>query len=181
MDVEAVPYDMPIAGKRVNVLRLYQAEGSESAEKISGVLYPADDTEAGKLLRIRQEYFLSAAAVGDIVKEHERLHGDLASFAQYSAVQLNDTAPVFAIPELIRVLVKKGVSYVGAVKIAKRRSITPTTPFCPRRWNAGTRGSCGKFCPISRGSCGAFGHAGAAAQKTRLYACRNRADRDLSA
>ncbi|RXZ62121.1 glycogen/starch/alpha-glucan family phosphorylase [Candidatus Borkfalkia ceftriaxoniphila] len=119
MDVEAVPYDMPIAGKRVNVLRLYQAEGSESAEKISGVLYPADDTEEGKLLRIRQEYFLSAAAVGDIVKEHERLHGDLASFAQYSAVQLNDTHPVFAIPELIRVLVKKGVSYVGAVKIAK--------------------------------------------------------------
>ena len=85
MDVEAVPYDMPIAGKRVNVLRLYQAEGSESAEKISGVLYPADDTEAGKLLRIRQEYFLSAAAVGDIVKEHERLHGDLASFAQYNS------------------------------------------------------------------------------------------------
>ena len=66
MEVEAVPYDMPIIGKRVNVLRLYQAEGNENAEKISGVLYPPDDTEEGKLLRIRQEYFLSAAAVGDI-------------------------------------------------------------------------------------------------------------------
>ena len=50
MEVEAVPYDMPIIGKRVNVLRLYQAEGNENAEKISGVLYPPDDTEEGKLL-----------------------------------------------------------------------------------------------------------------------------------
>ena len=63
MQVNAVPYDMPLIGKRVNVLRLYQAEGSENAEKISGVLYPPDDTEDGKLLRIRQEYFLSAAAI----------------------------------------------------------------------------------------------------------------------
>lgn len=69
MDVAAVPYDMPLIGKRINGLRLYQAEGSKAAEKISGVLYPDDSSEEGKLLRIRQEYFLSAAAVGDIVRE----------------------------------------------------------------------------------------------------------------
>ena len=120
MEVNAVPYDMPIIGKRVNVLRLYQAEGSKEAEKISGVLYPPDDTEEGKLLRIRQEYFLSAAAVGDIVREYEKRHGnDYKYFAEENSIQLNDTHPVFAIPELIRVLKEKGVSYLSALKIAK--------------------------------------------------------------
>lgn len=121
MEVNAVPYDMPIIGKRINVLRLYQAEGSKEAEKISGVLYPPDDTEEGKLLRIRQEYFLSAAAVGDIVREYERRHGnDYKYFAEENSIQLNDTHPVFAIPELIRVLKEKGVSYLSALKIAKQ-------------------------------------------------------------
>ena len=121
MEVNAVPYDMPIIGKRINVLQLYQAEGSKEAEKISGVLYPPDDTEEGKLLRIRQEYFLSAAAVGDIVREYERRHGnDYKYFAEENSIQLNDTHPVFAIPELIRVLKEKGVSYLSALKIAKQ-------------------------------------------------------------
>lgn len=121
MEVNAVPYNMPIIGKRVNVLRLYQAEGSKEAEKISGVLYPPDDTEEGKLLRIRQEYFLSAAAVGDIVREYEKRHGnDYKHFAEENSIQLNDTHPVFAIPELIRVLKEKGVSYLSALKIAKQ-------------------------------------------------------------
>lgn len=120
MDIEAVPYDMPVIGKRVNILRLYQAEGNEGAEKISGTLYPPDDSEEGKLLRIRQEYFLSAAAVGDIVRSYEQKHGDFFRFAEENSIQLNDTHPVFAIPELIRVLAKKGVSYVDALKIAAR-------------------------------------------------------------
>ena len=57
MEAVAVPYDMPLIGKRNNVLRLYQAEGGNEAEKISSVLYPADQDDDGKLLRIRQEYF----------------------------------------------------------------------------------------------------------------------------
>ena len=119
--VQAVPYDMPIIGKRVNVLRLYQAEGNENAEKISGVLYPPDDTEEGKLLRIRQEYFLSAAAVGDIIREYEKRHGnDYRQFALENSIQLNDTHPVFAIPELIRVLQEKGLTYRAALKTAKQ-------------------------------------------------------------
>lgn len=121
MDVEAIPFDMPIIGKRVNVLRLYQAEGGKGVEKISGVLYPPDETEEGKLLRIRQEYFLSAAAIGDIVRNYEKRHGkDFRYFADENTIQLNDTHPVFAIPELIRVLKEKGLSYLSALKIAKQ-------------------------------------------------------------
>ena len=119
-EVVAVPYDMPIIGKHINTLRLYQAEGDDIAEKISGVLYPPDDTEEGKLLRIRQEYFLSAAAIGDIVREYEKQHGnDYKYFAEENSIQLNDTHPVFAIPELIRVLKERGVSYRSALRIAK--------------------------------------------------------------
>lgn len=121
MEVTAVPYDMPVFGKRTNVLRLFQAEGSVKAQKISEYLYPADDTEEGKILRIRQEYFLSAAAIGDIVREYEKRHGrDFRYFTEENSIQLNDTHPVFAIPELIRVLREKGVAYRSALKISKR-------------------------------------------------------------
>ena len=117
MRVSAVPYDMPLIGRRVNTLRLYQAEGSAEAEEIGGVLYPPDDTEKGKLLRIRQEYFLSAAAVGDIVREYERRHGrDYGYFSQENSIQLNDTHPVFAIPELLRVLCARGLNFREALE-----------------------------------------------------------------
>jgi len=110
---------MPIIGKRINTLRLYQAEGGEEEEKISSVLYPSDDTNEGKLLRVRQEYFLSAAAVGDLMRNYEQKHGnDYSCFVKENCIQLNDTHPVMAIPELIRVLMQKGVSYRLAVKIA---------------------------------------------------------------
>ena len=116
MEAEAIPYDMPVIGNRVNVLRLYQAEGGKSAEMISGVLYPPDDTEEGKLLRIRQEYFLSSASVGDIVRGYEKRHGnDYRHFAKENSIQLNDTHPVFAIPELIRVLQERGQTFRSAL------------------------------------------------------------------
>lgn len=121
MEAVAVPYDMPLIGKRNNVLRLYQAEGGNEAEKISSVLYPADQDDDGKLLRIRQEYFLSAAAIGDMVRTYEARHGnDYSHFARENIIQLNDTHPVFAIPELIRVLEGKGVSYRLAFSIARK-------------------------------------------------------------
>ena len=131
----------PLIGKRINGLRLYQAEGSEAAEKISGVLYPDDSSEEGKLLRIRQEYFLSAAAVGDIVREYESRHGnDFHYFARENCIQLNDTHPVFAIPELIRVLKTKGLSYRKAFKhCPKGFSIIPTIPFFRKLSNAGIK------------------------------------------
>ena len=122
MSVTAVPYDMPVFGKRVNVLRLWQAEGSEQAKKISEYLYPADDTEEGKLLRLRQEYFFSAAAVGELIEKHVKKHGKrFDNFAEYNVIQLNDTHPVLAIAELIRLLTSEyKVSFADAVEVAKK-------------------------------------------------------------
>ena len=122
MTVTAVPYDMPVFGKRINNLRLWQAEGSEEAQKISEYLYPADDTEEGKILRLRQEYFFSAAAVGELIEKHVKKYGkDFDSFPKYNAIQLNDTHPVLAIAELIRLLtVEYGVDFSAALEIAKK-------------------------------------------------------------
>ena len=119
--VTAVPYDIPVIGKRINTLRLFQAEGSAEAEKISEYLYPADETEEGKLLRLRQEYFFSAAAIGELVERHAKKYGGkFDSFPAYNAVQLNDTHPVIAIAELIRLLTTQySVAFPKAVKIAK--------------------------------------------------------------
>ena len=122
MEVTAVPYDVPIIGKdRINALRLYQAEGGKKAEQISEYLYPADDTEEGKLLRLRQEYFLSAAAVGDLIERYVRENGKgFAAFSKKNAVQLNDTHPVLAAVEFIRVLTHEySVPFAKAVTIAR--------------------------------------------------------------
>ncbi len=121
MVVTAVPYDMPVFGKRINILRLYQAEGSAEAEKISEYLYPADDTEEGKILRLRQEYFFTAAACRDIVQNFVRLHGtNFKNLGKYNTIQLNDTHPVLAIAELIRIMTAEyAVSFKAALDAVK--------------------------------------------------------------
>lgn len=120
MTVTAVPYDYPVFGKRVNNLRLWQAEGSEEAQKISEYLYPADDTEEGKLLRLRQEYFFSASAVGELIEKHVKKYGkQFDDFAEYNAIQLNDTHPVLAIAEFVRLLTAKyKVDFSSALQFA---------------------------------------------------------------
>lgn len=141
MSVTAVPYDMPVFGKRTNRLRLWQAEGGEAAQKISEYLYPADDTEEGKILRLRQEYFFSAASVGELLEKHVKKHGRaFDSFPQYNAIQLNDTHPVLAIAELIRLLTAEyRVSFADALGIAKKtfsytnHTVLPEALEC---WNA---------------------------------------------
>ena len=122
MTVTAVPYDMPIYGRSVNVLRLFQAEGSEEAEKISEYLYPADDTEEGKLLRIRQEYFFSAAAVGQLVRKYAKHYGkNFEHFPKLHVFQLNDTHAVFAVAEFLRLLTKEyRLTFPHAVEVAKK-------------------------------------------------------------
>ena len=122
MTVTAVPYDMPIYGKTVNMLRLFQAEGSAEAEKISEYLYPADDTEEGRLLRIRQEYFFSAAAVGQLVQKYVKHYGrNFGHFPELHVFQLNDTHAVFAVAELLRLLTKEyRLSLPSALEVAKR-------------------------------------------------------------
>lgn len=122
MKVYAVPYDMPVFGKKINRLRLFQAEGSSEAEKISEYLYPADDTEYGKILRLRQEYFFSAAAVGELLDGFAAQHGqNFDKFPDYNVIQLNDTHPVIAVAEFIRLLTTRYcMTFADALKLAKR-------------------------------------------------------------
>ena len=143
--VKAVPYDMPIIGfkrRAVNTLRLWQAESvtgfdfkkfddqdyagaSESmidADAINDVLYPNDNTEKGRRLRLKQQYFFSSDSIQDIVRRYKKRYGDdFSHFAECYAVQLNDTHPTVAIPELIRILMfKEGMSFTQAFDIAQK-------------------------------------------------------------
>ncbi len=118
--VLAVPYDMPIVGKSTdvtNTLRLWSAEASELLPKnkdfrqyISEVreicqnVYPDDSTESGKYLRLKQQYFFVSAGLNAIIKAHLRVYPNLDNLADKIAIQLNDTHPILAIPELMRVL-----------------------------------------------------------------------------
>ena len=141
--VRAVPYDMPIIGygtNNIGNLRLWQAEavggfdfnkfndgdycGAQaeinSAEDISRVLYPNDNSDEGKKLRLKQEYFFSAASVSDALAKHKQRFGNLDELEKYLTIQLNDTHPVIAIPELIRQLVNEGYSFEAAFEKAHR-------------------------------------------------------------
>jgi glycogen phosphorylase len=127
-DVLAVPYDMPIPGYRnetVNTLRLWKAMATEEfdlhefnaggyaeavaaktqAEQISMVLYPNDVSENGKILRLRQQYFLSSASLQDVIARWVQRNGpDFRTFADFNCFQLNDTHPSIAVAELMRLL-----------------------------------------------------------------------------
>ncbi len=123
--VTAVPYDMYVSGKGKGVsrLRLWAArkpeldmglfnsgsyvkamEQSAMAEAISKVLYPADNTQEGKSLRLRQQYFLVSASVQDIIKRHLTRYGTLDNLPDKVAIHINDTHPTMAIPELMRIM-----------------------------------------------------------------------------
>ncbi len=126
--VNAVAYDTPIAGWRgrhVNTLRLWSARATDPIsledfnrgdhvgaladrvrlEAISRVLYPSDETAAGHELRLRQEFFFASASLQDLLRRHKQQHGELATLSDHVAIQLNDTHPAIAIPELMRLLV----------------------------------------------------------------------------
>nr|WP_272878486.1 glycogen/starch/alpha-glucan phosphorylase [Clostridium sp. Cult3] len=128
-DVLAVPYDTPIigyGGGTINTLRLWQAEAIDpfdldefnkqnydlsvkeknKAETISKVLYPNDTKDEGKILRLKQQYFFASASLQDLVKKHLDKYNTLDNFHQLHAIQLNDTHPTVAIPELMRILTK---------------------------------------------------------------------------
>ena len=143
--VWAVPYDYPVigyGGRTVNTMRLWQAEPMEEfrfdlfneqkydkayeernrAEAISAVLYPNDDTDAGKRLRLKQQYFFSSASLRDLVKKYEgKYGGDFSHFSKEYAIQLNDTHPVVSIPELLRIFMEeKGMSFRQAFPIIRQ-------------------------------------------------------------
>ncbi|MDE1566087.1 glycogen/starch/alpha-glucan phosphorylase [Actinotignum sanguinis] len=144
MDVRAVPYDMPITGygtENVNTLRLWKAEPLEEfdydafnsqrftdaiveRERVNDlcrVLYPNDTTYEGKVLRVRQQYFFCSASLQCLIAEHKEAHGDIRSFGEYNSIQLNDTHPVLAIPELMRLLMdEEGLGWEDAWKIVSQ-------------------------------------------------------------
>ena len=127
--ISAIPFDMPIVGYGngiVNTLRLWQAESPNGfnlqvfndqhyntavkdiirAEDISRVLYPNDSGPSGKELRLRQQYFFVSASLQDLIKKFKIKHGtDFNLFPEKVSIQLNDTHPVVAIPELMRILI----------------------------------------------------------------------------
>ena len=129
--VKGVPWDIPVVGyggQTVNILRLWESQASDyfnwdvfnaggyvdaqieniQAETISKVLYPNDETDAGKELRLIQQYFFCACSLKDIVRRYKRAHGDdWSRFTHQVVIQLNDTHPAIAIPELMRILIDK--------------------------------------------------------------------------
>lgn len=139
--IVAVPYDTPIVGygtNNINTLRLWKAESPEafdfglfndqkyteavenknSAEDISRVLYPNDSEQEGKILRLKQQYFFVSASLQDILKKFKAKHDNFDLLADFYAVQLNDTHPAVAIPELMRLLIdQEGLTWDRAWSI----------------------------------------------------------------
>ncbi len=142
--VRAVPYDMAVIGCKtdnINTLRLWQAEPVDEfdftafnnfeydravkekndAENISKVLYPNDNKDEGKVLRLKQQYFFCSASLQDIVRRYKAKHGsNFSFFAQENAFQLNDTHPVCCVPELVRLMMAEGMGFDDAFEIARK-------------------------------------------------------------
>lgn len=143
-DVLAVGYDIPIPGYKnntVNNLRLWQAKAASEfsfkdfnagdyvaavaaktdSETISKVLYPNDSYVEGKFLRLKQQYFFVSATLQDIIRKYKINHNTFDKFSEKNAIQLNDTHPVIAIPELMRILIdEEGLSWDKAWQITSR-------------------------------------------------------------
>jgi len=127
--VQAVPYDIPVTGflnQTVNTLRLWKAEPAPadvvcslfdhkdcakaiaykaSVESITNVLYPDDSTQEGRLLRLKQQYFLVSASLQSIIRRHKRQKLPLAALPAQVAIHINDTHPALAVPEMLRILI----------------------------------------------------------------------------
>ena len=163
--VRAVPYDMPVIGYgkegKIGRLRLWQAEAAEqfdfdvykekgitkafsaavSAKEINALLYPEDGQRAGKVLRLKQQYFFSDASLKDMLADFEKNHGkDFAKFPDYYIVQLNDTHPVSAIPDFIHILINMyGYSFDSAFDIAAKAFAYTNHTIMPEaleKWNS---------------------------------------------
>ncbi len=142
--VEATAVDTPVVGwrgKRVNTLRLWTASALDPlqldafnagdhigalanqvrADALVRVLYPADSSPAGQELRLRQEYFFTAASIQDIVRRHVQYQGDVRTLPDHAAIQLNDTHPAVAVAEIIRLLVDDhGLEFGEALEVTRK-------------------------------------------------------------
>jgi len=142
--IEAIAVDTPVVGwrgKRVNTLRLWTANAIDPirldafnagdhfgalsdqlrADALVRVLYPADSSPAGQELRLRQEYFFSAASIQDILRRHVQYQGDVRTLPDHAAIQLNDTHPALSVAELVRLLCDDhGLEFAEAWDITRR-------------------------------------------------------------
>lgn len=166
--VIAVPYDTPVPGYQtntVNPLRLWKAEAGEAfnfdafnsgqydqaveekmgAETISKVLYPNDNTPAGRELRLAQQYFFVSASLQDLIRLHLRTHKTFDNFADKVAIQLNDTHPAVAVAELMRLLVdEQGLDWDKAWKITQKTLAYTNHTLLPEaleRWSVNLFGT----------------------------------------
>ncbi len=143
-DVLAIPFDVPIPGYKndvVNTLRLWTSRATNEfdfhdfnagnyidaveeknlSENISKVLYPNDNSVAGKILRLKQQYLFVAASLWDIIRRYKKHHKDFKDFPKKVAIQLNDTHPAIAVAELMRLLVdEEGLAWDEAWKITQQ-------------------------------------------------------------
>ena len=161
-EIEAVPYDMMISGadsKAASRLRLWKArdiqnfnmglftqgqyaqavQNSTRAEALCKVLYPSDNHEEGKLLRLSQQYFLVSASVQSIIRDHMAIYGTLDNLEDKIAIHINDTHPALCIPELMRILVDDyfytwEVAWSKVVKICSYTNHT-VLPEALETWN----------------------------------------------
>ncbi|MFM2483855.1 glycogen/starch/alpha-glucan phosphorylase [Celerinatantimonas yamalensis] len=142
--IRGVPWDIPVVGfggHTVNILRLWESRADDyfdwdvfnaggyvdaqaekaRAEAISKVLYPNDETLAGKELRLTQQYFFCCCSLQDMLRRYKRRHDDFSHFAEQIVIQLNDTHPTIAIPELMRQLVDlEGLKWEEAWAISQQ-------------------------------------------------------------
>ncbi|WP_243385948.1 glycogen/starch/alpha-glucan phosphorylase [Bacillus kexueae] len=132
----AVPYDVPIPGfhtDTINTLRLWNAEPipnyihsdiltyKRDTEAVSEFLYPDDTHDEGKILRLKQQYFLVSAGLQSIIASYRKEHRNLKKFHEHVAIHINDTHPVLAIPELMRILLDvEGMSWEEAWEITTK-------------------------------------------------------------
>ena len=131
--ITAVPYDMPIVGYKtntVNTLRLWSAEPSpypihrdilkykRETEAVSEFLYPDDTHDDGKILRLKQQYFLVSASIRSIIRSYRKQFDSLYEFHEHVSIHINDTHPVLAIPELMRIFIdEEGMNWEDAWNI----------------------------------------------------------------
>jgi starch phosphorylase len=161
-----IPFDRPVVGyggRTINTLRLWAAAAPDefdfqvfshgqfvgavaerlAAESVTRVLYPDDSTIMGQGLRFVQEYFLVACALADLVRRFRRSNADWSAFPEKVAIQLNDTHPALAVPELLRILLDDAhLGWDTAWDLTQGRWPTPITPSCPKPSRSGRwRGS----------------------------------------
>jgi starch phosphorylase len=168
-----LPFDRPVVGyggKTINTLRLWAAAAPESfdfqafsggefvsalaerlaAESLTRVLYPDDSTSMGQALRFVQEYFLVACSLADLVRRFRRTNADWNALPGKVAIQLNDTHPALAVPELMRILLDEAhLGWDEAWDLSRQTLAYTNHTLLPERWRSGR-------CPGSRCCCRAI-------------------------